>query len=512
MPKIKLMKTIVIFYSDKNSSYADHKVFDGKSARELSALWAKKLELQAFTVSSATMKELFCKIHELCQQENADSIVFTYDDVPFLNVPLTKTLIASHQEYKSEYTYADGYPYGLSPELLNAGTAGILAGLCDSTFAEEGNRPVTRTGIFDFIKKDINSFEVNSEIANDDWRLFRFSFDCGKKENFIACTRLFEALKNNPCESADKVSEIASEIPGILKTVPGFYELQIVKNAGDECIYSPYPKFWNAAAQNDFMPFEKASELVEKIASFSENAVISLSAWGEPLYHPDFIKIVEKILSYKGLSVFFETDGLCVSDELCASLKNIVEKAEDRTNGWQKIMIAVKLDSVTQETYEKIHKIKISGQNNSLQKAAESVAKLYSALGPCIYPQFVRMEENEAELEQFFRFWNEKSNPSGGNLIIQKYNSYCGLLPDKKTADLSPIDRNVCWHLRRDMTILLNGDVPLCRCHGFSPVGNAFSEPLEQIWQKFDEELNNQMKNNYCEKCRNCDEYYTFNF
>ncbi len=541
MPKIKLMKTIVIFYSDKNSSYADEKAFDGKSSRDLSLAWAKELDLPFFTVKSATMKELFFDIHAICQNEKAENVVFSYDDLPFLNVPLTKTLIASHEEYKSEYSYADGYPYGLSPEVLNAGTVGILAGLCDSTFAEEGGRAVIRTGIFDFIKKDINSFEVNSVIANDDWRLFRFSFDCGKKENFIACTRLFEALKKEPCESADKISEIAAGIPGILKTVPGFYEIQIAKKVGSEELYSPYSKFWKekfgenvifgagegagtgaekkSAAKDDFMPFEKVAELVEKIASFSENAVISLSAWGEPLYHPDFVKIVEKILSYKGLSVFFETDGLFVTDELCAALKNAVEKAEERTNGWQKVMVAVKLDSVTEETYKKIHKI--GGGENAipnptpnacLNTAAASVAKLYASLGPCVYPQFVRMEENEAELEQFFRFWNEKSNPSGGNLIIQKYNSYCGVLPDKKTADLSPIDRNVCWHLRRDMTILLNGDVPLCRCQGLNPVGNAFTEPLEQIWQKFDNEIENQLKNTYCEKCRNCDEYYTFNF
>ena len=518
MPKIKLMKTIVIFYSDKNSSYADEKVFDKKSARNLSLEWAKTLGFDSFFVSSFTMKELFCEMNSICKQENASTVIFAYDDLPFLNVPLSKTLLDSHLECKSEYSYADGYPYGLSPEILDAGTIGILAGLSDSTFVDEGSKKVTRTGVFDFIKKDINSFEVNSILADDDWRLYRFSFDCGKKENFIACQKLFAELKNNPAESADKISEIAAGMPEILKTVPGFYDLQITTKVSGNAIYSPYEQFCKKSCDGvgkngekssgeEFLSFEKIAELVEKIASFSENAVIGLSAWGDPIYHPELAKIIEKILSYKGLSVFFETDALCFTDELCQNLKSIVEKSDERTNGWQKIMIAVKLDSITEDTYKKIH-----NSDGSLQKAAEIVAKLNCTIPGAVYPQFVRMEENEAELEQFFRFWNEKSNPSGGNLIIQKYNSYCGTLPDKKTADLSPIERNACWHLRRDMTILIDGNVPLCRCMGFESVGNAFNQPLEEIWQKFDEELKNHMNKNYCEKCGKCDEYYTFNF
>ena len=78
-----------------------------------------------------------------------------------------------------------------------------------------------------------------------------------------------------------------------------------------------------------YMDFEKCCRLIEQIACFSENAVISLSAWGEPLSHPRFTEIVEKILSFKGLSVFFETDGLLVTEELCKKLSEI-EKAESR--------------------------------------------------------------------------------------------------------------------------------------------------------------------------------------
>ena len=119
----------------------------------------------------------------------------------------------------------------------------------------------------------------------------------------------------------------------------------------------------------------------------------------------------------------------------------------------------------------------------------------------------------KSELESFFRFWRDKNSPSGGKVIIQKYNSYCGKLPDKKSADLSPLERNVCWHLKRDMIILFDGTVPLCRQRGFGNIqGNAFSEKICDIWNKRENMIRNHIDSNYGDLCGACDEFYTFNF
>ena len=49
---------------------------------------------------------------------------------------------------------------------------------------------------------------------------------------------------------------------------------------------------------------------------------------------------IEKILSYKGLSVFLESDGLLVNEELCNKLAKIEKSASERTNGWHTRYIA----------------------------------------------------------------------------------------------------------------------------------------------------------------------------
>ncbi|SEP75537.1 spiro-SPASM protein [Treponema bryantii] len=521
MPIKNLMKTIVIFY-DNDSSYSKEKAFNGKSAEELSKNWAESLGLPSFTVKSETLTQLLCEMKELCTKENAETAVFSFIDLPFLDKKLSQKIIDSHITYKSEYTFADGYPYGFSPEALNAGTIGILAELSKTTQVSLGEQPVSREGLYNLIKTDINSFDVETVIADSDWRLLRLSFHCGKKDNFMQCKALFDAASKEDFDDVEKLSAIASKNTACLKTVPGFYNIQIADKVAFDSIYSPYCKAYGekfgssplSLSSDTFMAFDKITSLIDKIAGFSENAVIGLSAWGEPLNHPDFLKIVEKILSYQGLSVFLETDGLSVTSELCQKLSEIVNKAAPRTHQWQKIMLAVTLDAASDATYQKIHK---NASEGAFAAAVNAVSLLQNAIPGCVYPQFVRMNENEAELEAFFRYWNEKTNPSGGNLIIQKYDDFAGLLPDCKPADLSPLDRDPCWHLRRDLTILSNGEVPQCRAcvlcgKNGNSLGNVFTDSLEEIWKKNDELLINHINKKYCNKCEKCDEWYTFNF
>ena len=160
--------------------------------------------------------------------------------------------------------------------------------------------------------------------------------------------------------------------------------------------------------------------------------------------------------------------------------------------------------------YKKIHP---NVKDGDFERLVENVKMLCETLPGLVYPQFVRMNENEEELENFFRFWNEKTNPSGGKLTIQKYQNFCNLLCDKKPADLSPLVRNPCWHLRRDMTILSNGDVPMCKQCVFSNiVGNVFTDSIEEIWRKNDDVLLSHLHEKYPLPCEKCDEYYTYNF
>ena len=146
----------------------------------------------------------------------------------------------------------------------------------------------------------------------------------------------------------------------------------------------------------------------------------------------------------------------------------------------------------------------------ALKKAYETAEYAHAVLKDSSYVQIVRMNENEEELEGFYRSWKER----GANVIIQKYDHFCSILPDRRVADLSPLKRMPCRHLNRELCILSNGDVPFCHedINLSQIMGNVLTMSLDEIWQHFDGPCLQQSALNFGGLCELCDEYYTYNF
>ncbi|MGN0730053.1 spiro-SPASM protein [Treponema sp.] len=539
------MKNLVFLYAGENDSRAFDKVFSGKSAFERCLEWAGGIsglcgisvaccgnvrELVESCVSGISGKDISVvsreswNTAELLQEMSsqvlsrcADNAVYSIASRPFIDSALTEKLIKNHRDYISEYTFADGYPCGFSPEIISSGTLKILSAFACETHRELGNLPVSNESVFNVMKADINSFEIESVLAPKDYRMLRLDFSCSQKRNFVACKRLYEAaLENSVPFTADELSSLAEKTASVQHTLPAFYNIQISENCRAVPFYNPYPdsfknKYGFFPLENENpnprnLSLEKFSALMNQIENFSEDAVVGLGAWGEPLLNPELADFVEEALRHSGISVLIETDGTLVTEQLAFRLHEISERAGKRKDGKLPLTWIVSVDSFSEAMYSKI----FSGGN--FNAAVNSVSLLNKFFPGAVYPQFMRMNENEAELEAFYRFWHAKDSPSGGNLIIQKYDDFCKMLGARKPADLSPLERNVCWHLKRDMTILCGGDVPLCREFLLSPVGNAFDEGIENIWKKMFSHVELQLEKKYGEKCRECDEYYTFNF
>lgn len=530
------MKTLVILFVSSNSLHIFDDIFDGKSSFERSLDWAESVKKitgsetvifadsasknEAFSLLEKcgnkascyyeeewNVQKLFERLAAVGKEKDAETILFAWADQPFLNQEITEKILSDHEEYSSEYTFADGYPDGLCPEALNTGTCRILSELASTVQKETGEKLVTRTSIFDLIKTDINSFEIETVISDEDYRSFRIHLNCGTKGNMIACRELFNLEIEN--DSIEELSKKAVSCERILKTVPAYYGIQITDLVNVSSIYKPAD--CEKLDGKTFMALSDFKKLIKNISAFSETAVVSLSAWGEALAHPDFVEMVRTVLSEQELSILIETDGLCVTERIASEIKQITDSISARESGGEvreKIYWIVTLDSFTPSKYAEVH-----GGKDFYQKAYDSVSLLEKYFPNVVYPQFTRMNENESELEGFFRFWSEKQSPSAGKLIVQKYDTFCGSLPERKPADLSPLERNPCWHIRRDMNILVDGSVTFCRsCVKNKIIGNAFSEKLEDIWKKLDGEVKCHMENKYLDFCGKCDEYYTFNF
>ncbi len=424
------------------------------------------------------------------RSEGRDALIRVRGDAPFLDPGLTARMLGDFRRYRAEYYFADGYPAGVAPEILAPRILPALRAL-----AEKAPEPLGEEGFFAVLQKDINSFDLETEISRVDLREYRLSLTCGTRRGRAACERLL-ALGATDSES---ILDLVPANLSLLRTLPAFLSVQVVGGCPQACSYCPYPRFGgDILARRDFMPVERYARLMDEAADFCGDAVIDLSLWGEPSGHPDFPALVKSTLRHEGLSLIVETSGVGWAEE-------VLEKAASLADG--RMDWIVSLDETDPGAYARL-------RGPGFEEARARVESLLRLFPGRVHVQAVRMKENEERLEDFYRGWKTRTE----NVIIQKYDSFCGTLPDRAVSDLSPLDRRPCWHLARDVSVLLDGSVPPCReCwapgmpEGAEILGNVFQEGLAALWARGETWFRRHVQRDYPGICGRCDEYHTYN-
>ncbi|MDR1373522.1 MAG: spiro-SPASM protein, partial [Treponema sp.] len=363
--------------------------------------------------------------------------------------------------------------------------------------------PVERDALFSVLQKDINSFDIETEISSADLRNHRLSLTADTKRNLLLLTRFAGAAAGIP--AAAGAASLIGEKPELLRTLPAFYPVQVSAPCPQDCSFCPYPG--SAASKEGFMEGSRFGELLDNIEAFSGDAVIDLSLWGELALHPQRLELIRQVLARPGLSLVIESSGIGWKAAEAELLAEEARQAAPRKNRMAPLSWIISLDTADGERYREIRGAGFAG-------AVDWAQRLLPLFPKDLYVQAVRVKGFEDDTERFYRFWKE----AGANCIIQKYDYFCGILPDLRTADLSPIERQPCWHLIRDMPVLLDGSVPRCRedpaCLAGPGclLGNVFTHSLEEIWSRGDIFYREQCAKTYGGICADCDEYYTYNF
>jgi spiro-SPASM protein len=431
---------------------------------------------------SWTASSLLAEIAEAARDHQD---VFYFDaDCPFLDAGLSRRMHASHRRYWADYTFADGYPYGLTPEILTRETVERLRSMA-------GNSSPTRDVLFSILKKDINAFDIETEISPVDMRMMRIALCADTERNFLLLTR----IAAGGAREATGICEFLNSRRELLRTLPAFFPVQIVERCPHACTYCPYPVFGGKILEKSgVMPVEAFAGLARKIAGFAGDAVIDISLWGEPSLHPEVFELARAALECPGIDLVIETSGVGWRPGILRRFRDELP----RPPTW-----IVSLDASSPEMYRRLRGEGFAEAN----RAAEELLSLFPSR---TWVQAVRMKENEEDLEIFYRTWKARTE----NVIVQKYDSFAGFLPDRIVADLSPLTRFPCWHLKRDMPILIDGTVPMCRedLRVQTALGNAFREELAVIWERGRDIHQAHVDGRYPDLCARCDEYYTFNY
>ncbi|MEM5947691.1 spiro-SPASM protein [Spirochaetia bacterium 38H-sp] len=425
---------------------------------------------------------------EVFSDAGCDFVVLMFADSPFFSSKTAQEMIDQHVEFFADYSVAEGYPAGIVPEVLSLRAASAVRKLAED-FTEE----LRRSLLFDIIKKDINSFDIETLVSEHDVRLLRPSFFADCKRNFLVCQAFMGFF--SPDMDAERFAAVVLKNMGLLRSVPAYYQIEVVRGCLQSCSYCPYPKFIDVLSTREFMPIERFSSIIEEIVSFSSDAVIGLSAFGELSLHPDVVKLLEIALSHKELSVLVETSGYGWDVSVLEKISSL--------DGSDRIKWIVSLDTLNENLYSVI-------RGDGFSDVMACIDVLKRLFGDNVFLQAVRLRETEDYLESFYRTLKEKQY----NVIIQQYDSFCAMLPDKMVVDISPVRRFPCWHISRDMVVMIDGTVPVCKERFLTGpyAGNVFSDSLENIWKNIEKYWDMHLSENYPDYCLNCKEYFTFNF
>jgi spiro-SPASM protein len=523
------MNALTVLFAGRLEAQAREPVFSGKSALILALEQARKFpgaakiallgregedysglgpQIEVVLRPQWTKKSFLESLSGLSR--GFDLTYAAWADCPFLDPALAGAIADRHIRYAAEYSYADGWPYGFSPEILSPGTAGILLKILG-----DDDGPVERDCLFSVLQKDINAFDIETEISPVDLRQHRLNLAADSKRNLLLLTRFAEAAKGIP--AAKDAEGIITGKPGILRTLPNFYPIQVSGACPQACSLCPYPRFSPSGPvtdRRDLMEPARFESLLEKIIAFSGDAVIDLSLWGELALHPQKRELIRMVLARPELALVVETSGLGWKAEEFESAQALASNTPSagRISPLPPLSWIVSLDAADPRRYREV-------RGPGFAEAVEASKKLFTLFPGDTYVQAVRTEGAEDDIEQFYRSWTETAPRGGANIIIQKYDDFCGALPKKQASDLSPVQRQPCWHIMRDLPVLIDGRVPLCReelsaLTGESRrvLGNVFTETLEEIWSRGLPYYDEQSQKNYRDICAGCDEYYTYNF
>lgn len=438
------------------------------------------------------------RLSEPGQGGPVDALVFVFGDEPFLDPALAGRILSDYGRYRADYAFADGYPVGLAIEALHPRALPALTALADKHAIAPD-----RGWLFQLIQKDINSFDIETIISPRDLREFRLDLACDTRRNSLLCERLMAAGVND----AESAVRIIPDHLDILRTLPAYIQVQISGGCPQACSLCPWPLVGgDVLSRRDFMPRERFAALMSAISSFCGDAVVSLSLWGEPALHPEIEGLIDDVLGHEGLSLIVETSGIGWKPEILAGL----------AARWpRRLHWVVSLDSPEPELYARL-------RGPGFEEARATALSLVKLFPATTYVQILRTLDNEEALEDFWRGWKKVTE----NVIVQKYSTCAGLLPQRKVTDLSPLVRRPCWHLKRDLSVLIDGGVPLCRdcVRNEIRLGSLFGESgddvrdaaaiearLAAIWKAGEEYHRLHVAGDYPAPCKACDEYYTYN-
>ncbi len=245
------------------------------------------------------------------------------------------------------------------------------------------------------------------------------------------------------------------------------------------------------------MPFELWKRCADQVAEISPSTQCWFSFCGEPLLEPELlIKMIKYSKSVGLSSVNINTNGMLLTPEWA---EPIIDSDVD--------LVVIGIDGFSAEVFEKI---RIEAKRDVVYSNVEHFLNVIKERGngPEVQVQFIEMDENKHELEQFKAYWLER----GATVKARRMLSWGGNFDTNLNVPTE--NRIPCPWSCTMMHVFWDGRVPRCPgdTEGDEGSGNAWDEPLKVLWDRLGENRKMHMEHRFDElpeRCHTCTDWMT---
>jgi radical SAM protein with 4Fe4S-binding SPASM domain len=246
------------------------------------------------------------------------------------------------------------------------------------------------------------------------------------------------------------------------------------------------------------MPWDLFTKIIDEIAETDKNIRVWMVFFGEALILKRRKPTIFDMIAYaksKGLTDVVLNSNANLLDEYSA--RGLIDSALDA--------IYIGLDAFKPETYSRI---RVGGNYKRTVNNVINLINLKKSLNskkPEVFAQFVEMDINKDEKEDFIEFWNKQ----GAIVKIRPKVSWAGLI-DAPNLVLGNKDRWPCYWAMQTMSITDTGKVVTCAVDLDAKfvAGDVNKQSLKEIWNRKLRELRHlhilKRFEDLPENCRDC--------
>lgn len=438
-----------------------------------------------YDINLKTIEDYLNRIYK--ESENYENIIYIPCNMPLFSVEETIKLTKIHEENIAYFSYGENYPVGIVPFIIRRNSFEKLFNMIKNKDIK-----ISENAIRDIVFIDPNFFEIEILVSEYDMRYYRLYLFADSKRNSILISKLIDYKR---CED---IAKAVKENPIIRRTLPAYIEIDINnrQNVINKNLFSCESLRKELSKEEKNTTFGDFKNIFDKLCDFCGDFHLSIGSFYEPLINKDIFEILDYASKNKNVNIYLETNALLLDND---KAKKLIDLQNERNN----LFAIIRLDAVDENIYNKIY------ENGDIKTILSNIDYYLIREPKNAYLQITKQKSNFDYLASYYKYFEKYK----AEIIMQKYYTYRGIIEDNRVGDMSPLIKTGCWHLARDLFIDSYGDIYICRfdINKEKKISSIYEDDLENIWKLFED----YYANNVFDKldfCKNCDEWYLYNF